>query len=618
MLRFPAFWALFLMALSPLYSQSTWQPFQTEERYQVRQDLRALEGELLPVELIPPLLNDTVVEFRMARIIPGTYSVANYGQFVRHFAALNARGDTLPSERLDLNRWRISRARELYKIVYRVADTYRQSDHTVFPPAGSSHRDSVFLLNNFAYIGYLEGYQDRPYQLEIAKPSGFYGATALSGQRSDSLDRFPIANFFELHDNPLLYCRPDTASLRLGGTVVEVSVYSPGKLVNAQRSLEVIRPVIEGAKDFFGGELPVDRYAVLIYTVPLSQVGNSYGALEHRRSTVLYLPEMGSDYFYDAVRDVTAHEFFHILTPLGLHSEQVHFFDFNQPEMSQHLWLYEGVTEYNSHLVQLRSELYDWEEFFAVLRDKLESAADFDRDIPLTLASRYTLEPFKEEYLNFYQKGALAGLALDLQLLKLSEGEMNLIDLLRKLRADFPSDTFFYDEQLFRLMEEASYPGIEEFMLRHVAGTAPFPLAELLAQVGIEYRPEGLTEGFSIGADDFSYSFESERIRVASAEGIDAFGESLGLREGDELLALNGQELALHNINTLIDDFYESAAVGQRFKLKIARPRKNGKYRTKTLKAKVEKVSYQEQHQFEWMAEPSELQLQRRAQWLGR
>jgi predicted metalloprotease with PDZ domain len=39
------------------------------------------------------------------------------------------------------------------------------------------------------------------------------------------------------------------------------------------------------------------------------------------------------------------HEFFHIVTH-SIHSKEIQDFDYNDPKMSEHLWMYEGVTEY--------------------------------------------------------------------------------------------------------------------------------------------------------------------------------------------------------------------------------------------------------------------------------
>jgi predicted metalloprotease with PDZ domain len=46
-----------------------------------------------------------------------------------------------------------------------------------------------------------------------------------------------------------------------------------------------------------------------------------------------------------SMMDVVSHEFFHIVTPLSIHSKEIQYFDYN-PKMSEHLWMYEGVTEY--------------------------------------------------------------------------------------------------------------------------------------------------------------------------------------------------------------------------------------------------------------------------------
>jgi predicted metalloprotease with PDZ domain len=48
--------------------------------------------------------------------------------------------------------------------------------------------------------------------------------------------------------------------------------------------------------------------------------------------------------------DVVSHEFFHIVTPLSIHSKEIQDFDYNDPKMSEHLWMYEGVTEYFANL----------------------------------------------------------------------------------------------------------------------------------------------------------------------------------------------------------------------------------------------------------------------------
>ena len=42
------------------------------------------------------------------------------------------------------------------------------------------------------------------------------------------------------------------------------------------------------------------------------------------------------------ISDIAAHEFFHVVTPLHIHSEIIENFDFETPVPSEHVWLYEG------------------------------------------------------------------------------------------------------------------------------------------------------------------------------------------------------------------------------------------------------------------------------------
>ncbi len=594
------------------------EPIQNENYYQVYLDLNEVSGDKLPVQIITPIIFDDSVQFHMPRIVPGTYDVHNYGRFVSNFKALDAMGNELKTRKIDLNRWEIYNAQKLYKITYLVDDTYDHEENTgIFEPAGTSLEDSVYLLNNFGFIGYLEGWKHHGFQVNVEKPRGFYGSTALIGEVGDTLDTYMVKDYFTLHDNPIMYNVPDTASRMVGGAEVLVSVYSPRKVVTASESMKRISAVLDAAARYLGGNLPVEKYAVLIYTVPLEDAGTSYGALEHHTSTVLYMPEFEGDKFYDGVRDITSHEFFHIITPLGIHSEMIADFNFINPGMSRHIWLYEGVTEYNSHLVQARAGIYNMDEFLDVIREKMVTSDSYNEDIPLTVASEFTLTFMKDQYFNFYQKGALAGLALDLELLRLSNGEYRLVDLLKDLGNTYGADTFFKDEQLFEIITEKTFPEIREFFARHFEGTEPFPFEELLEMVGVLYVDEYEAERFTIGNVDFGYNFETARLRIEDVSEMDEFGREMGWKQGDEIVEFNGRKVDLSNISDVIADFYNNTEVGEKIKVVVARPQGDDTYEEKTLKAKARLRQYIDVHLLRSMPEPTAEQLQMRKKWVN-
>ena len=129
-----------------------------------------------------------------------------------------------------------------------------------------------------------------------------------------------------------------------------------------------------------------------------------------------------------------AHEFMHILTPLNLHSEIIHTYNFAVPTPSEHIWLYEGVTEWASNIMQLRSGLMNIEEFLKEITRKLNVNDQFDMDISL---SRMGLESYTPEgnsqFINFYHRGALTAALLDVRLLGLSHGTKGLREVFLEL-----------------------------------------------------------------------------------------------------------------------------------------------------------------------------------------
>lgn len=593
-------------------------PFQNEENYQVYMDLKAVTNDELPVQIVPPLLSVDSIEFQMPRIVPGTYDVHNYGRFVQNFKALNSKGEELKVRRLDDNRWMISKASKLYKITYTIEDTYDYEEDTdIFEPAGTSVEDSVFLLNNFGFVGYLKGMGDMPFELTVNKIDGFYGSTSLVGDLGENQDVFEIENYFTLHDNPIMYCVPDTATRMVGGAEVLVSLYSPNNVVSAAECMKHISEVLDATADYLGGTLPVEKYAVLIYCVPLDKAGTSYGALEHHTSTVLYMPEFDGERFYAGVRDITAHEFFHIITPLNIHSEMINDFNFIDPKMSDHIWLYEGVTEYNSHLVQARSGIYNLDEFVDVLRDKLDQADDFNTDIPLTIASRFTLNFFKDEYMNFYQKGALAGMCVDLKLMELSNGEYRLVDLLKELGDTYGQDTFFVDQNLFDIITAHTYPEMREFFARHFEGAEPLPYSALWNTVGFDYLAEAEVQQLTLGDVELGFNFETGRLKIESTEGMDAFGQELGWMAGDEVVEFNGKPVDLVTISDVMGDFYQNTKVGDKVQILVARPQEDGSYKETKLKAKAQLGTYIETNILQPTQNPTPEQLQRRKLWIN-
>lgn len=568
---------------------------QNPESYQVEIDLTATTDDKVPVTIQVPAIADDVIEYHMAKIVPGTYSISDFGRFVSEFKAYDAEGTELSVENVSTNRWKISDATKLTTISYLVDDTRDETEtygadskNVVFEPGGTEiTKDELYVMNTFGLIGYIDGRKFTPYNVTIKHPETLYGSSALLKKAiSTTEDVFSAEDFNFLADGPIMYCAPDTVTKKIANAEVLVSVYSQNSVMTAAEIMDNIDELMEAQSQYLGGELPVDRYAYLVTLFDGPTLSGGYGALEHSYSSLYYLPERAGDRISQIIKDVAAHEFFHIVTPLNIHSKQIGEFDYINPQMSKHLWLYEGVTEYSAIHVQGKYGFFTTEEFLTELGEKMSNTERFGPDISFTEMSENILdEEFEPLYGNVYQKGALIGMCLDISLLKYSNGEKDLQWLMRELAKKYGKNTSFEDDKLFEVITELTYPEIGEFLDTYVAGDEPLPFKEILGWVGVNYSEPHATQVISFGNVSLSVN-EDGQIVIADISEMNSFGKDLGLQTGDILININGEDINMTNTAETIANFKEEGEAGDKVYYTVLREKK-GKLKKKKLKAKA-------------------------------
>ncbi|MBK6878022.1 MAG: hypothetical protein IPG99_16645 [Ignavibacteria bacterium] len=179
---------LIILVSTVAYSQSV-----QDNKYKYSVDLNNVSDDKLTIELITPKISNPTAKFMMPAMVPGTYSVYNFGRFISDLKAFDNSGSELSVTKGDLNTWEISNAENLYKITYKVRQTYGdKEDPKVFEPVGTDiDEGKVFAFNNQGFFGYIEGMVNNEYELKFSKPQGFYGATSLPALRDDKEEIFP-------------------------------------------------------------------------------------------------------------------------------------------------------------------------------------------------------------------------------------------------------------------------------------------------------------------------------------------------------------------------------------------------------------------------------------------
>ena len=594
-----------------------------DNRYQFSVDLTNCVKDKLLVELITPEINSEDVIYRLPKIVPGTYEILNFGRFVSNFKAVDTLGNEMQVEKIDLNSWRITGAKKIKKITYEVEDTWDTEikEPYVFEPAGSNFEAGKnFVLNPHCLFGYFEGMKNTPYQISITRPSEFFGACSLTDVVSkDNVDTYSIVDYKELQDAPMMYNVPDTTVLNVGGTQVLISLYSQNKIASSKFIAEQISEILFAQQEYLGGELPIKKYAYLIYLTPNGGVSGSSGALEHSYSSMYFLPEMDQKYLAQTIRDVSAHEFFHIVTPLNIHAEQIGDFNFNDPQMSKHLWLYEGATEYASGLVQIKYGTMSLSDYLKVVESKIAGSKGFNDSIPFTVMSEGCLTKYKDQYSNVYQKGALIGMCLDIQLRYLSKGKYGLQELMFDLSKTYGKNKSFKDDELFDQIVKLTYPEIGDFFRNYVEGNKPLPVKEMLQLVGIGAADASGTKQLSIGGIGIGLNTATNRLMIVNTAAMDDFGRLIGYEEYDELIKFNGKKVTLKNAQEVIGGFVQNAKEGDELVVVVGRRKsENSKTKKTKLKAKLIPVLPAASNNLIPLKNATDEQLKLRAEWIGK
>lgn len=566
-----------------------------QKTYQYSIDLNKVDNDQITVDLKTPVITSDSILFHLPKMVPGTYAIHNYGSYIQDLVAFDKAGRPLEVIKKDKNSWLIKNARSLARIQYKVDDTWDTPSikEDIFEPAGTNiAKDSIYAINTFGFFGYFNGLTELPFEVSIQKPEGFFGATSLSRsvKSTAKTDVFTATNYHFLADAPMLYAKPDTATLKIGQTNVLIAVYSPNNKLKASYTATQLKPVLEAQKNYLGGKLPVNNYAFLIY-LSNNPMLMRYGALEHSFSSFYYLPEnMEAEELAKNIKDVASHEFLHIVTPLNIHSEEIGNFDYINPKMSKHLWLYEGLTEYAAHHAQVAGGLITEAAFLERMQEKIKtSRTRFNDTLAFTKLSLGALDKYKNQYENVYQKGALIGLCLDIQLRHWSNGKYGTQELMQDLSKQFGKNKSFKDQELFSIIGKLSNPSIEQFLTKYVDGPTPLPLDSVFQLVGIRFTPKDTVLmpeiGFGVG---FAPIPNTDTLMVNSTIRITGLGKRVGLRSGDKLVQFNDQPFNMKTYMSLFQPYSTSAKAGDKVSWTVLRKNKDQNWEEKRLEATIQ------------------------------
>ena len=532
-------------------------------------DLIDIVDDRVQVEVNPGVFTPQTVVFRIPKTVPGTYSSDNYGKYVEDFEAMDYNGNNLVAVKLDENSWSITDGAKLDKVRYWVNDTYdteNEVEEAVFSPAGTNiEKGSNFMLNLHGFVGYFDGLKEVSYELEIKKPNALVSTTSLIKTQesiAEDKDVFLAKRYFEVIDNPIMYAKPNIETFEISGITVTLSLFSPNGAYKAADLKDRMVEMMGAQKAFLGEINSTKEYSILLYLSDLNKPDAlGFGALEHHTSTVVVLPEaIPLERLEQAMVDVVSHEFFHIVTPLSVHSREIQYFDFNDPKMSQHLWMYEGTTEYFANLFQIQQGLISDEEFYDRMLTKINNAKYYDDTMSFTIMSKNILEePYEANYANVYEKGALINMALDILLREKSNGEKGMLWLMKELSKKYGADNPFNDNDLLDEIVAMTYPEVKGFFNDHVIGETPIDYEMFLGKVGLGTMEVQEQTGYFLDGEVPYIDVDVKKdslIFIRKGIDLNSFFTDLKLRGGDVIKKINGAPITIETLRPIIGESF--------------------------------------------------------------
>lgn len=535
-------------------------------------NLTQVTNDKAPVTINPGRFTLETVTYRLPRVIPGTYQVSDFGSFIDDFKAYDYNGNEMPVSKADTNSWTINNATNLDKITYFVNDTFdvegKAGVLTPYSMAGTNIEPDNYVLNLHGFIGYFDSLKNSQYKLDVTAASDFKRTSALqqvntttSQDESAITTSYFAPRYFDITDNPMMYGKLTVEEFQVGDIKIVLSVYSPNQLHSAASLKETMFKMMQAQKAYLGDINSTSRYDIYVYLSRGDATSpQKFGALEHHTSTVVVMPEaMPEEALAEQMTDIVSHEFFHILSPLSVHSEDVHYFDYHKPTFSKHLWMYEGLTEYFASIFQVDEGLVSEDEFYAKIMSKIQTASYYDDTMSFTVMSENVLkEPYKANYANVYQKGALIGMCLDILIREESQGQRGILSLMKELSLKYGKHKPFEDDKIIDEIVALTYPSVRDFFDTHVIGDTPINYNDFFEKVGLEIGEGKAKTDYIQNAGKLILNINPENATVFFNNLVskNSFWREQGVQPNDVVKSVEGTLVTLQNANQIFGEVF--------------------------------------------------------------
>jgi predicted metalloprotease with PDZ domain len=455
---------------------------------------------------------------------PGAYRIVKYCKQVTNFEAAKD-GQKLEVVPVDDQTWTVmARGAERFSVSYDLTVDRSRMD-----------KDHCFIAGPDTYV-YLVKHKDAPCSVGFTLPDGWKVGTGLEADgplyRARDYDTFI--------DCPTELGRFDLQSFQADGATYELVIHSKGP-VDEEKLAEMCRRLVVEQNKVFGAP-PFKRY-VFLYHFKDAPGGRG---LEHLNSTdiVMSYPAIRLDPLLAA--SVTSHEYFHLWNVKRIRPFELGPFDYTKIVRSKALWLCEGVTSYFGDRGLARSGIWKEQQYLDHLGTEIETLQNNpDRKVtPVEKASESVWDRKDWPRVDYYNKGELLGLLIDLKVRTASRGGKTVDDVMRHLYQKYvvgpaaegkgPIGVGYPEDGILRALNDVTGEDWTSFYSSYIRGVEELPFIDVMEAAGLALTLR-VVDTPDLGAD----------LRGTSILYVLPGGEAekAGLKSGDRIVGVNGAEV---------------------------------------------------------------------------
>lgn len=232
----------------------------------------------------------------------------------------------------------------------------------------------------------------------------------------------------------------------------------------------------------------------------------------------------------------------------------------------------EGITSYYDDLFLKRCEIYKDEEYLAIVATAITKMENLPGAKVQTLAEssfdawiKFYLpdENSDNSTISYYQKGMLASMIIDLEIIKRTNGKRKLDDVMRLLYTEYykTKKRGFTEDEFTKALETVAGSSFKELLQTMVYTTSPINYGKYLEYVGLELKNLSSTK-LPLGINT---KLENGKTIVKFVE-VNRAASKAGLSVNDEIIAIKG-----YRVNGDIDEFTSRFKEGVEVEMVVSR-----------------------------------------------